>query len=100
MRCDFCGWCDTPGRCVWSIECPLCAVGPKEQCRVPGTTRIEGLHAERWAAVGLDWRALDEIAEVVLSDPPRVDARVVDSVLYLLDDWEELRRIEEGAATT
>lgn len=32
-KCDFCGWCPTPGLCVWSVECPLCLAGPGERCR-------------------------------------------------------------------
>ena len=96
-RCDACGWCDTPGRCVWSVTCPKCDAAPRQQCRTPGILRLEGLHAERWDAVGLDWRALEETAEFLSEVPVTYDARVIDFFLVPLDEWEELRAIEEGA---
>jgi hypothetical protein len=43
--CECCGWCSAPGRCVWSVVCPLCGVPPSIQCREGG--RNVKLHKER-----------------------------------------------------
>jgi hypothetical protein len=47
--CKYCGYCETPGRCVQSFGCPLCGAGTSELCREG--TRLVGFHRERWELV-------------------------------------------------
>lgn len=49
--CEYCGHCQSPFRCVWSVDCPRCNAGAREQCKTP-TGGLEGLHVERWKLVG------------------------------------------------
>lgn len=91
--CSVCGWCETPERCVWSAVCPRCAAAPGVQCRTT-SGKLEGLHEERWHAVGLDWRVVPQI--VVFAVPANTETQ---ETMISLEDWEELRRIEEGAVT-
>lgn len=52
-ECEFCGWCTTPGACIWSIRCPECGAPPGiglalGQCREGA--RYVKLHTARWEA--------------------------------------------------
>lgn len=46
-ECEYCGHCENPAKCVWSVTCPNCGAGPSSQCTRPGG--LVGLHSERWA---------------------------------------------------
>ena len=43
--CSFCGHCEYPDACVWSIQCPECAALPSQQCHING--RVVPLHQQR-----------------------------------------------------
>ena len=90
-RCDVCGWCATPGRCVWSVTCPRCEAAPGDPCRTPSTNRLEGLHAERWEAVGLDYRATADL----VAEAPTPGSGTTGATVYTIADWEDLIRVEE-----
>lgn len=47
-ECENCGWCENPGKCVWSVACPVCGAGIGLQCRQDH--RVVGLHVERHEA--------------------------------------------------
>lgn len=113
VRCDVCGWCATPGRCVWSVACPRCEAARGQPCRTPGTTRLEGLHEERWEASGTTWRlSLVELGTpgvgrsvlVVDVEAPsghgdvRPGPDLSGATVIKLEDWEDLKRIEEFLA--
>lgn len=49
--CRFCGHCDTPGRCVSSVECPTCGAIPGGNCVDFRTKSFVVFHEERWDLV-------------------------------------------------
>lgn len=102
-HCDVCGWCDRPGACVWSVTCPKCWARPGQQCRVPNTARLEGLHAERWEAAGIDFRTWGAEPEGVLVFDVETPAGVgtvkpgpdlEGAQLIRIEDWDDLRAME------
>lgn len=44
-ECPNCGYCETPGKCAWSVACPVCGAGVGLHCRQGH--RVVGLHSER-----------------------------------------------------
>ena len=48
--CSFCGCCETPNKCVWSITCPECGAAPSEPCTATGN-KIVPIHEVRWMQV-------------------------------------------------
>ena len=49
--CQWCGWCEDPDHCVWSVQCPVCCAPQMQQCTA-SDGRITGLHQERWDYAG------------------------------------------------
>jgi hypothetical protein len=50
-ECVYCGHCETPGKCAWSVVCPICGAGKSLHCRKDG--RLLAMHKERWTIARL-----------------------------------------------
>jgi len=50
FSCEWCGNCEDPEHCVWSVTCPVCSSLPKKLC-MEGN-KLVGLHQERWDYAG------------------------------------------------